>query len=211
VRFFLRALAGVAMQYAVAIVTLITLVVALTNFWVVHEGSSSIARTPPLEPREFVIVLGAGVHGLELSGALKARMRVAVYLQQKQLVRNILLSGDGTEMNYNETGAMRHFAIKNEVPASRLFTDTKGYSTYDSILRAKEIFGITKAYVVSQEFHLPRVLWLANSVGLDAIGIPTAQVDGELYYGMREIPARTKDFFLHILDYFPQGRREAAF
>lgn len=204
-------LAGVTLQYVVSLALIACFIVLATNLWVVAVGERRILFTPPTEPREYVIVLGAGVHGQELSGALRARMTLAVELYRKQLARNILLSGDGTDPWYNETVAMKRFALMNDVPASRIFSDAKGYSTYDSVLRAREMFGVEKAYIVSQKFHLSRVLWLANAVGMEAIGVPTGAVDGELYYSMREIPARTKDFFLHVLDYFPQGRREAPF
>jgi SanA protein len=107
--------------------------------------------------------------------------------------------------------AMKRFALMNDVPPSRIFADAKGYSTYASVLRAREVFDVETAYVVSQRFHLPRVLWLSGAVGMDVIGVSTGPVEGELFYAMREIPARTKDFFLHVLDYFPQGRREAPF
>jgi vancomycin permeability regulator SanA len=204
-------LAGVTLQYIASLVFLAAGVVLATNLWVVAEGEKRILFTPPTETRDFVIVLGAGVHGVELSGALRSRMALALELYRKQLVRNILLSGDGTDPWYNETVAMKRFALMNDIPASRIFADAKGYSTYDSVLRAKEMFGVETAYVVSQKFHLSRVLWLSNAVGIDVLGVPTGPVDGELYYSMREIPARTKDFFLHVLDYFPQGRREAPF
>jgi SanA protein len=204
-------LAGVTLQYVASLLMLIAGVVVGTNLWVVHAGEKRILFTPPTEPREFAIVLGAGVHGYELSGALRARMELALDLYRKQLVRSILLSGDGTDTWYNETMAMKRFALMNDVPPSRIFADAKGYSTYASVLRAREVFDVETAYVVSQRFHLPRVLWLSGAVGMDVIGVSTGPVEGELFYAMREIPARTKDFFLHVLDYFPQGRREAPF
>jgi len=199
------------LQYVASLGLLVVGIVLATNLWVVAEGERRVLFTLPTEPREFVVVLGAGVHGVELSGALRARMNLALELYRKQLARNILLSGDGTDPFYNETVAMKRFALMNDVPASRIFADAKGYSTYDSVLRAREMYGVEKAYIVSQKFHLPRVLWLGGAVGMDVLGVPTGPVDGELYYSVREIPARTKDFFLHVLDYFPQGRREAPF
>ena len=186
-------------------------VLAVTNFWIVTKAEPQIVDGQPVEVRDYAIVLGAGVRGQALSGALKSRMMRAMQLYQNKTVRKILVSGDGTDPYYNETVAMKKFAIKNEIPAADIESDALGFSTYDSVLRAREVFKIRNAYVVSQNFHLTRILWLANAVGIDALGVPAGPVDEEWYYRMREVPARTKDFFLHWADYRPEGTRDKFF
>jgi SanA protein len=131
-------------------------------------------------------------------------------LIQKNLADGILLSGDGTESYYNETAAMQRFALQQGTLPNQIFLDPKGYSTYDSVVQAKSLFNIESAYFVSQSFHLARVLWLADSLGIHAQGIPTEAIEDEAFYSLREIPARTKDFLLQFLEYVPHGRREPA-
>ena len=196
-------------QITISLAIILALILAATNLVVVLNGGKRILNAQPSSPMDYVVVLGAGVHGRELSGALKARMEIAIRLVKTGFVGAILLSGDGTETYYNETRAMQRFALLEGVEHNQIYLDPKGYSTYDSILQARNIFNIEKAYFVSQRFHLPRVLWLAESVGMEALGLPTEAIDEEAYYALREIPARSKDFLLHFLDYVPHGRREA--
>lgn len=150
----------------------------------------------PEQPKEYAIVLGASVHGDELSGALRTRMEMAIELYQKKLVKNILLSGDGTDPNYNETYAMKKFALKHQIPEDVLITDEKGYNTYATMLRAKEVFNTKSAYIISQKFHLIRAVWLARKIGIDADGVSAGDSkDYYYYYDVREFLARSKDFF----------------
>jgi SanA protein len=185
------------------------ILIALTNLFILSKGEPFVLGANSEVKSDYIIVLGAGVHGAQLSGALRTRMEMAIQLIQKERAHSILLSGDGTDVYYNETRAMQRFALSKGVPAGRIFLDPRGYSTYDSIVQAKTIFEVERALFVSQEFHLPRVLWLARSLGIDAFGIATDSIEDETFYQMREIPARTKDFLLHFLDYVPHGRREA--
>jgi SanA protein len=199
------------MQLCGSIAAILGIVLAVTNFIVVSEGNVWIVEKLPHKKMSFAVVLGAGVHGLELSGALKARMEIAVTLLRENLADSILLSGDGTDAYYNETKAMQIFALQQGVKPSQIYLDPRGYSTYDSIVQAKSIYNIENAYFVSQRFHLPRLLWLADSLGIEAAGIPTDPIENEAFYALREIPARTKDYLLHFLDYVPHGRRQPAF
>lgn len=183
------------------------------NLWVVVRGDAAVLETDAVvEPREFVVVLGAGVKGRELSGALKLRMMKAISLYHEGRVTKILVSGDGTDPFYNETLAMKHFAVKHDVPAWVIYEDPHGYSTYASVVRAKHIFNIQAAYIVSQRFHLSRAVWLANALGMNSLGIaPAGTVQDEWFYRTREIPARVKDFLLFGLGYFPPNTRSDIF
>ncbi len=191
-----------------AIIFLILAVFAITNF-IVYLNSRN--APPPLTTKEYAIVLGASVHGDLLSGVLKARMETAIDLYHKKLVKNILMSGDGTDTNYSETAAMRKFALKNKIPAESLITDEKGYSTYATMLRAKEIYNINSAYIISQNFHLPRAVWIAREVGIEADGVGAGEVKEKWYYSSREFFARTKDFFQIIFKVPPIDERNFIF
>lgn len=171
----------------------------VTNLWVVTQGQSRTLTSDPIEPRDCAVVLGAGVRGFKLSGALRGRMLKAIELYNSRLVSRILVTGDGTDVYYNETLAMQKFAISNNVPAHVVMTDPQGYSTYTSIMRAKTQFRIESAYIISQDYHLSRAVWLANATGIDAWGVPTNVTNKDRYYFIREMPARTKDFTLFVL------------
>lgn len=173
------------------------------NLWILLLGKNRLLTYEPIERRDFAIVLGAGVHGERLSGVLRGRMLKAIDLYKKDLVQKILVSGDGTDSYYNETQAMQRFAVRNEIPAESIVMDPFGVSTYDSIVRAHRTFNVKSAYIISQEFHLGRAVWLANALGMDAWGIPTGFATDEWFYVFREMPARTKDLMLFLISYEP--------
>ena len=152
-----------------------------------------------LSSKEFAIVLGASVHGDELSGALRGRMNVAIELYKKGLVKNILLSGDGTDEYYNETAAMRKFALSNGIPQESLLTDEKGLNTYATMLRAHEVFNAKSAYIITQNFHLVRAVWVARECGIEAEGVSAGSLKDPWYYNLREFFARVKDYVLVML------------
>lgn len=161
--------------------------------------------------RPTVIVLGAGVRRRELSGMLRCRMLKAIELYNNQRSTRVLLSGDGTDPHYNETTAMRKFALQNGINADALLTDPLGFSTYDSLRRAIEVFGIRSAMIVSQDFHLQRAIWLANSFGIEASGESCDAGSSSYFYDFREILARCKDVFLRWFDFAPRSNREEIF
>lgn len=158
-----------------------------------------------------LIVLGAGVHRKELSGMLKCRMQKAIELFSRERGIRILLSGDGTDPHYNETSAMKNYALQNGLPQESLLGDPLGYSTYDSLRRAREVFGIRTGVIVSQDFHLKRALWLAESFGISVEGASCDKGSSSYFYDLREIPARTKDVLLRWLDFAPRSNRDELF
>lgn len=156
------------------------------------NSQSSLTQS---QAKEYAIVLGASVHGDSLSDLLKARMEKAIELYNKKLVKMILMSGDGTDSYYNETAAMKKFALKNGIPEEALLTDEKGYNTYATILRAKEVFNANSAYIITQNFHLARAVWIAREIGINAQGVNAGETKDSWYYSFREFLARTKDYF----------------
>jgi vancomycin permeability regulator SanA len=137
-----------------------------------HKAQNSITEIGAEEPPRIAVVFGAGVReNGEPSLALEDRIITAVELYRAGRVRKILMSGDNRFENYNEPAAMREQAIKRGVPAENVVADFAGRRTYDTCYRAKEIFGVERAVLVTHEFHLNRAIYLCQAAGIDSIGI----------------------------------------
>ncbi len=130
-------------------------------------------RTPEtLEPRPVALIFGAGVYpDGRLSPMLADRVETGVSLYRAGKVQKLLMSGDNRVLTYNEPWHMGDYAVAHGVPESALAFDYAGRRTYDSCWRAKHIFGLEEVVVVTQGFHLPRALYLCQSMGLDAVGV----------------------------------------
>jgi len=128
-------------------------------------------------PRKRVaIVFGAGLRRDGTPTAiLRDRVETAVNLYFSGKVEKILMSGDNRFENYNEPEAMRQYALSLGVPAQAIALDYAGRRTYDTCYRAKAIFGVENALLVTQKFHLPRALFLCRALGLDAAGVEANQ------------------------------------
>jgi SanA protein len=133
---------------------------------------TSMTKIAVEAPPRVAIVFGARVwEGGRLSHALYDRVVTAVELYRAGRVKKILMSGDNPSENYDEPTAMKEMAVKLGVPAEDIVLDFAGRRTYDTCFRAREIFEIEKAILVTQEFHQPRALYLCNNLGVDSIGI----------------------------------------
>jgi vancomycin permeability regulator SanA len=198
---------------ALAAVTLLLLIPPVL-VWTSAAGRAYAG--PHAAPRAPVaIVLGAG---LEPSGRpsvfLQQRISVAVTLYRQGTVRALLMSGDHSRTDHDEVGVMAAEAARQGVPAGAIVQDHAGFDTYSSCYRARSVWGITRAVVVSQPFHLPRAVWLCRALGLDVVGVETEPGPlGPTWFGrIREIPATDKaflDVWRGRLPHFP-GPREHA-
>ncbi|PWB54921.1 MAG: hypothetical protein C3F13_05575 [Anaerolineales bacterium] len=145
-------------------------------------------------PASVAIVFGAGLwrDGTPTT-VLRDRINTAAQLYSSGKVQKILMSGDNSYIDYNEPGAMREYALKLGVPEDAIVLDYAGRRTYDTCYRARQIFGIDDAILVTQGFHLPRALYTCNALGLKASGVPSDQHDyrlfSRLYWNLRELPA----------------------
>ena len=118
------------------------------------------------------IVFGAGLRwDGSPTAILRDRVETGVRLYLDGKVEKLLMSGDNSVVYYNEPEAMRQYAISLGVPATDIVLDYAGRRTYDTCYRAWAIFGVKRALLVTQKFHLPRALFLCNSLGLDARGV----------------------------------------
>ncbi len=159
--------------------------------------SDAKTATPHLTDFDCILVLGAGVRADGTASPMLAdRVKVAVDLYEATGLP-LLMSGDHTG-DYNEVAVMKALAVEAGVPAEDVFLDHAGYSTYESLYRAKEMFGARKVAVVSQGYHLYRALFIARECGLEAVGVPSDLRDYYLQtrYELRELLARVKDFYV---------------
>lgn len=159
-----------------------------------------------------ILILGAGVRDDNTpSHMLEDRLIVGIDLYDNTVSNRILMSGDHGRKGYDEVNTMKSFAISRGASSEDIFMDHAGFSTYESMYRAKEIFGVTKMIVVTQEYHLYRALYIARSLGIDAYGV---SADIRTYRGqelrdIREMVARVKDFFYVIFSPEPTYLGEA--
>ena len=150
-----------------------------------------------LEDVDCIIVLGCQVKGDgSLSDMLNDRLKVALSLYKAGAAKKLLMSGDHGQPEYNEVGAMKKYATENGVPSDDVFMDHAGFSTYETVYRAKEVFEAKKVIIVTQEYHLYRALYIAKRLGLEAYGVPSDlnTYAGQSFRDLREVLARAKDF-----------------
>ncbi len=145
-------------------------------------------------PGRAAIVFGAGLRwDGSPSPVLRDRIATAAGLYFSGKVEKLLMSGDNSTIYYNEPGAMREYALALGVPEGAIVLDYAGRRTYDTCYRAKAIFQLEEAILVTQQFHLPRALYTCNKLGLPAVGVPADRLNyfnrSRLFWNLREIPA----------------------
>lgn len=167
-------------------------VISSAELWIVDQD-----QTADLDA-DCILVLGAG---LKPDGTpnhmLQDRLDEAILLYNTGAASKILLSGDNGQEHYDEVNAMRVYVEGAGIPEEDVFLDHAGFSTYESMVRAREIFQVQSAVVVTQRYHQYRALYLARGLGIEAWGVssdPRLYV-GQSYRDLREILARNKDFF----------------
>ncbi|EOR26457.1 putative SanA protein [Clostridium sartagoforme AAU1] len=188
---------------AVFIITLIILIVSII-FKVRSYGDKYILDLNDLpKNNDAIIVLGAGVRSDGTpSDILADRLETSIEAYNSGLGSTFILSGDHGREDYNEVGAMKKYILKNDIDEKIIFMDHAGFSTYDTMYRAKEIFKVDKAIIVTNEYHLPRALYIARKLGIDAYGIKSDKRQYQLMdsYKKRELLAQIKDFvYVNIL------------
>ena len=165
-----------------------------------------------LEDVDCILVLGCKVKSNgEPSAMLEDRLRRGVELFHAGAAPKLLMSGDHGTMTYNEVQSMKQYAIDRDIASSDVFMDHAGFSTYESIYRAKDIFQAKKIIIVTQEYHLYRALYIANALGIEAYGVNAdyRNYSGQFARDIREILARNKDFLTSIFQPEPTYRGEA--
>ena len=191
------------------IIFLVLFFVFSINVYVIIKSHKQIIKNEEikLENIDCLLVLGAGIINNERPTLmLKDRLDKSIELYKKGIAKKIIMSGDHGKKNHDEVGIMKNYAIERGVPSEDIFMDHAGFCTYDSIYRAKEIFGVKKMIIVTQKYHLYRSIFIANKLGIESFGIKS---DARVYTKMpfhliREILARCKNFFKCILKAKPK-------
>ena len=173
------------------------------NYYVKYTVMDKIKNINDIENIDTIIVLGAKVYDDgRLSLMLKDRLDKTIEVYKELDIKKIIVSGDSENSDYDETSWMKQYLISNGIPEDNIIVDIYGLSTYDSIYRLKNVYNIDKTIIITQKYHLYRSLYIANSLGINAYGIPAS---GEHYFGqttreIREIIARNKDFLLTLFN-----------
>lgn len=174
--------------------------VLLLPFGWMYVASGRYRATPAGAPATAVgIVFGAGAPNGQASPMLIGRLALGADLYRRGTVQVLLVTGDNSRSHYNEPVVMRDYLVGMGVPRDRIVLDYAGFDTWDSCVRAKKIFGVDRAILITQRFHLPRALTLCRAVGIDARGVgddsrPYAPISTVVSY-VRELPAALKAVF----------------
>jgi vancomycin permeability regulator SanA len=157
----------------------------------------SVEEAANLENMDCILVLGCGVWSDgRPSHMLEDRLRRSMELFEQGAAPKLLMSGDHGREDYDEVDAMKTYAVDAGVASSAVFMDHAGFSTYESMYRAKAVFQTERVVIVSQGYHLYRAIYIADRLGLEAWGVASdyRSYRGELSRQLREMLARVKDF-----------------
>ena len=208
------------LKKAISLLLLLALIFAqvpiLINTYMYEFSSRYFLTVEEASKENFdcVLVLGAGVWGDGPSHLLEERLNKGVEVYNTGCTNRILMTGDHGREEYDEVNVMKSFAVEKGAVAEEVFMDHAGFSTYESMYRAKEVFQVKKVVIVTQKYHLYRAVYNARKLGLDAYGVAA---DGQYnfslpvrtYNNFRESLARCKDFVWCIIKPEPTYLGEA--
>ncbi|MEV0196826.1 ElyC/SanA/YdcF family protein [Nonomuraea sp. NPDC050691] len=193
----------------------------MTWAWLGSAPHRVVAGSPGWQARvpaaEAALVLGAGLYAGRPSSMLAGRLDIAAELYRTGQVKAVLLSGDNSRRTYDEPSAMAAYLLARGVPRDVMVLDYAGFDTWDSCVRARQVFGARRVTVVTQAFHLPRAVTLCRAAGLETFGVgddSTRHWAATTYvYATRELAATAKGLadalLLHSEPVFP-GPRETS-
>ncbi len=169
------------------------------NAYVMDKGDDTILtseESEKLDDVDCIIVLGCFVKEDGTPGNILAdRLKTGVELYKNGVAPKIIMSGDHSSEQYNEVASMKNYAVNAGVPSEDIFMDHAGFSTYETMYRAKEVFKAKKVVIVTQEYHLYRSVYIAEKLGMEAYGVASEYELDE----SREVLARCKDFMTTII------------
>ncbi len=175
----------------------------------------AIVSSDNVTESQAALVLGASLIQRAPSPVLADRLDTALELYLKGSVKKLVLTGDNRNIDYNEPMAMKRYLLVKGVPEEDLILDYAGRRTYDSCYRAREIFGLKSIILVTQEFHLPRALYLCNKLGVHALGVRADQsrYDSLIQWQIRDLGASVRAWFdINIIKGKPVlGKKEPIF
>lgn len=182
------------LQWIALLASVALCVLIMCSVYVLYTTRTHIAHNiDTLTPAQTVMILGAGVYQSgELSLILKDRVDTALSIYQAGKANRILVSGDNSTSKYNEVIPVRQYLLERGVPADHIFLDYAGFNTYDSMYRARDVFEVDSAIIVTQAFHMPRAVYIADALGISVQGYPSEITDIYLSNHIREMLARVK-------------------
>lgn len=192
------------MLISISIVILVSVSLVIINYYIKSSVKDNIITEDMASSikADCILVLGAGVwDGGRPSHMLEDRLLQGIKLYKIGASDRLLMSGDHGRKEYDEVNVMKKFAIDRGISSDHIFMDHAGFSTYESLYRARDVFEADKIIIVTQEYHLYRALYIAENLGIEAYGVCSdpRQYAGQEYRELREILARVKDFFSVIL------------
>ena len=172
------------------------------NAYMISYVSDYILTEEDLKNENFdcIMVLGAGLWDGEPSPMLQERLDFGLKAYETGCSEKLLMSGDHGREEYDEVNKMKDVAIENDVLADNIFMDHAGFSTYESMYRARDIFQVEKMVIVTQTYHLYRAVYDARKLGIDAYGFAAERLEYPITNDIREALARVKDFFYCIIE-----------
>ena len=185
------------------------LLFAVINIIVLLSAQSRIVdieEAKALGSFDCILVLGAGVwRNNRPSHVLDDRLKIGIEAYCAGVSDKLLMSGDHGRNNYDEVNVMKSFAMDCGIPSENIFMDHAGFSTYESMYRARDVFSAHRVLIVTQKFHMYRALYIANALGLEAYGLTSdlREYANATYSQLRESLARVKDFFMVIFKPLP--------
>lgn len=190
----------IVLKVLIGIAIGIVIFIAYTNVYMVNSQKDRIydlSETDNIAPGyDCVIVFGAGVKpNGEPSDMLADRMKTGIEIMNRGITDRMIVSGDHGRKEYDEVRTMKNYAAEHGIEADKIFKDHAGFSTYDTLYRARDVFKVKRAVLVTQKYHLTRALYLAQSMGIEAVGVSADLRDyrGQSYRQAREYIARAKD------------------
>lgn len=179
--------------------TIIGLIAVVSvNYYVKSSTKKNIHHSLKRFPKNDVgIIFGAGIRGDQPSKYLKDRLDAGILLWKAKRINKILLSGDNGREEYDELTVMKNYCYTHGVDTTKIFIDYAGFDTYSTMYRAKHIFNIKKATLISQEYHLNRAIYIGQKLGIKSVGYSAnkGEYSGYKYVCFREYGSVFKSFF----------------
>lgn len=187
------------LKYGIIVIVVLIVLIFGINFYVRLSTKKQIIKESEyskLSDIDCIIILGAGIWGDKPSPMLEDRLLEGINLYRNNISDKIIVSGDHGRKEHDEVNIMKNYLIEKGIPSENIFMDHAGFSTYESIYRAKEIFQAKKMVIVTQKYHLYRALYIAKKLGIESYGVGSdpRQYVGATNREIREIFARDKDF-----------------
>ena len=176
-------------------------------FLIIHFQSRAYIESniKNLPQADAAIVPGAGITSKgELSTIFKDRIEGGITLYKAGKVKTILVSGDDGQLEYNEVNPAREYLLVRGIPSEDIFLDHAGFDTYSSMYRARDIFLITSAIIVTQSFHVPRAVFIARNLDIEAHGLSADQHEYRIQNNLRELLANVKAMMNVIFNRTPK-------